>query len=490
MGQEDRGPRSIARLMALGFGGVAAVAVVVALALLLIIRDVSELVSGMRHDEHAIREGVELATVVREQRILVADALVDADAAHREAYEAGRARVAASLTDIGPLVPADEAWRLAALAEVSATIHAVFTATAFPAAARGELERARRAHREIEALGRDSGTHADAQARPQDGRMNHAHVHATDATRLGLLVGGGGGLLVVALSVGFTLRLRAAVLRPLVMLADAARRFGRGDLGARVGALGRGELGALGAAFDRMAEELAAREARLLQSERMAAIGQLAAGVAHELNNPIGIIRGYLKTMSPESDVETLREELAILDEEAAQCQRIAEDLLAYARSAELSLEQLSVRPFLAETLRRFAETPAGRAVTLELEVEDASLEVDGARLRQVVLNLLANASQASAPGEPVRLLGRREGEDYVLDVVDRGSGVAEADRERVFEPFFSKRRGGSGLGLSVCLGIVEAHRGRIEVRPAEGGGADFRVRLPLAAARREGAPT
>jgi len=473
-------PRLITRQMALGFGAVSVVALAMCAILLAIINDVSTLVSGMRHDESSIRQGLELATAVREQSLAIAHSLVHADAPPGGAYDERRREVRSRLQQIAAVVPQAERWRLQVLGEKTQRMHDQFVSSSLPAAQRGDLEESRRVYREIEALGKDAAEHADALARAVESRMAHAHVLATDSTRLGLLAGGLCVLLVVSLSVGFTLRLRAAVLRPLVTLTEAARRFGRGEFESRVGQVGEGELAALGQAFDRMVEELSLRQARLVQSERMAAIGQLAAGVAHELNNPIGIIRGYLKTMTPESDVETLREELAILDEEAAQCQRIAEDLLTYARMGELAWERIDASAFLEETARRFRESGAAAGKALVVSAEGAEVEVDGARIRQVVLNLLMNASHASPPEAPVTLRGTVEGDHYRIEVEDRGPGVDPADRHRIFEPFFSKRRGGSGLGLSVALGIVEAHRGTIQVTDAPGGGALFCVRVPL----------
>jgi signal transduction histidine kinase len=309
--------------------------------------------------------------------------------------------------------------------------------------------------------------------------MVHSHVLATRATHLGLLGGGLGALVIVALSIAFTMHLRRAVLKPLSVLTGAARRFGAGEFGARVGAVGRGELLALSQAFDRMAEELAERERRLVHNERMAAIGHLAAGVAHELNNPIGIIRGYLKTMGAKDDPQTLEEELQILDEEAAQCQRIAEDLLAYARPQVLRLERLRMKAFLDETLKRLGETPDARNARIEVNTEDFELLADPTRLRQVVLNLVLNAVQMSPEGAPVSVSGRADGDNYLLEVADRGPGIPVEDQGRIFEPFYTQRKGGSGLGLSVCLGIVRAHGGTITVESREGAGAVFRVSLP-----------
>lgn len=467
--------------MALGFGSVGLVALVMGALLLGIINDVSRLVSGMRHDEHAIRQGFELATAVREHAVHITHALLRRDQAQVDAGREWARQVRARIREVSPLVPRPDRWRARVLADITRRMHATFEKSALPAAGRGDTAEARWAYQQIESLGKAASRHADALARATESRMAHAHVLATSATRIGLLVAAACVLIVVALSVAFTLRLRAAVLKPLVILTDAARRFGRGEFRSRVGPVGRGELGALGRAFDHMAEELALREGRLVQSERMAAIGQLAAGVAHELNNPIGIIRGYLKTMSPTSEPVTLAEELAILDEEAAHCERIAADLLSYARASEMDLETIEMRSFLEETARRFRESPAATGPALEVRAEPAELEADGARIRQVVLNLLLNAAQASPPGERVLLSGAVDGQDYRILVEDRGPGVPADDRERVFEPFFSRRRGGSGLGLSVALGIVRAHRGTIAVSDAAGGGACFAVRLPLA---------
>ncbi len=474
----DRVARPLARQLAVGFGTVSVVAIAMCAFLLSIVGDVSNLVSGMRHDEHAIRQGLELATAVREQSLHLAHALIEADASHVAQYEAWHQQVAQRAEALASMIDAGERSRLAILEETTARLHTLFVDQALPAFRGGDLETGRRLHREIETLGQRAAEQADALARSVEARMAHAHVLATDSTRRGMLVGGACVLLVLALSVRYTLRLRAAVLRPLVVLTDAARRFGRGDFAQPVGPVGDGEFAALAQAFDRMSEELARREAQLVQSERMAAIGQLAAGVAHELNNPIGIIRGYLKTMTPEGDSQTLRAELAILDEEAAHCQRIAEDLLSYARTSELTLTPVDMRDFLDGTARRFGDGPLGAGRSIEVDVDRARLDVDATRLRQVVLNLLSNAAQAGPPDTPIRLRGRAHDARYVIEVEDDGPGVPPEDRQRVFEPFFSRRRGGSGLGLSVAAGIVRAHHGTIEAVEAARGG-HFRVVLP-----------
>ena len=202
-------------------------------------------------------------------------------------------------------------------------------------------------------------------------------------------------MLVLALSVGFTLRLRGAVLKPLTLLTDAAHRFGRGGFEPRIGDIGRGELADLARAFD----------------------------------------QSYLKTMTPDDRPETLWEELAIVDEEASHCQRIAEDLLSCARAGELVLDRIHADTLLDETARRPASSFPGRAGPVVVEAEPVDFDAHSSRLRQVVLNLLMNAIQASPPEAPVTLRGVLDGSHYQMDVEDRGPGVAPENRQRVFEP-------------------------------------------------------
>jgi signal transduction histidine kinase len=236
-----------------------------------------------------------------------------------------------------------------------------------------------------------------------------------------------------------------------------------------------------------MAEELEVRERRLVETERMAAIGQLAAGVAHEINNPIGIIRGYLKTMGPDSPPETLRDELQILDDEAASCQRIAEDLVAYARTPGLRSASIAMDRLLTETVRRFQETVDGAERRITLDAVPGMAYGDIGRLRQVILNLMVNAAQVSEVDGLIEVSGASvEGGAYEILVSDRGPGIPPEDRSRIFEPFFSRRAGGSGLGLAVCHGIVRAHGGSIAAEGREGGGTTFRVTVPGTAAAAE----
>lgn len=476
-----RSPRPLlARQVALALGAVGLLATAMCALMLVIISDVSGLVAGMRHDEAAIRQGLELATAVRELALETQGMTVDGER-HRSRYEDRRNQVRARIQELSPRIPEREHWRLEALGQKTQRMHDTLMAGATRAVNTGDVDELGRVRLELETLSGEAFIHADALAQIAASQMAHAHVLATDATRTGLVGGGVFVLLILGLSLWFSIRLRVAVLKPLSQLTQAARAFGGGNFEHRVGPVGQGEIAELGEAFDHMADELARREARVVHHERMAAIGQLAAGIAHEMNNPIGIIRGYLKTMRPDGDPALLAEELQILDEEAAQCQRIAEDLLAYARSDDLSTETIEIQSFLKETATRFGESTVGQGYAIAVEAASARLVGDRSRLRQVLLNLLANAAQVSTPQQEIVVRGRVDGGYYELCVEDRGPGIAQEDRRRVFEPFFTKRAGGTGLGLAVCKGIVEAHRGTIEVVDTRGQqGATFCLRLPL----------
>ncbi|NNL49051.1 MAG: HAMP domain-containing protein [Acidimicrobiia bacterium] len=477
---QHRPKRVIARRLAVSFALVSIVAVAMCGMLIALIGEVAGLVAHMQTGETAIRESLVFATSVREQYIHQAHWIIEQDPHHLEHYEEWVEQVRRGGEALQPLVPESERWRVTQVLEQSRALDEVFKSLLVPAMNRGDRASVVKYHKQADELSQRATKQADFIARSVEQRMAMDHTSATRMTNAGLLTGATCVLLVLSLSVVFTIRLRLAVLKPLEVLASAARRFGSGDFESRVGPVGEGELRAVSIAFDRMVEELEVREQRLIESERMAAIGQLAAGVAHEVNNPIQVIRGYLKTTTPESPPNVLEDELRILDEEASACQRIAEDLVAFARAPELHRSHVEMEQLLRESVRRFGETPGGTSQLVHLTAEPGEALVDAGRVRQVIRNLLVNAAHFSEPDQPIEVEGRRVGEDgYRIAISDTGPGIAPEDRTKIFEPFFTKRSGGSGLGLAVCMSIVRAHGGTISAKNNPDRGATFHVLIP-----------
>lgn len=230
---------------------------------------------------------------------------------------------------------------------------------------------------------------------------------------------------------------------------------------------------------------------QLAQSEKMSSLGQMISGVAHELNNPLTSILGYAQLMQRGLPDEALPRRIEVLGREAERCQRIVANLLSFARAREPEKRALSLNE-IAESvlaLMGYQLRADGIEITTELDAGLHSCYGDPHELQQVLINLLTNARHAiRQSGSGGRILIRTRGRDstVVLEVQDDGPGIAEALREKIFDPFYTtKPEGqGTGLGLSLVYGIVTGHGGTIAALPGSPHGAVLRVQLP---ARRRG---
>jgi PAS domain S-box-containing protein len=233
---------------------------------------------------------------------------------------------------------------------------------------------------------------------------------------------------------------------------------------------------------------------QLLQQEKLAAIGQLVSGVAHELNNPLAGVMAFSQLLlaSPGVNADTLAG-LETIHQESKRAAKIVKNLLTFARQHPPERRMTSLNEVLLDTLelRRYALRVQQIDVAVALDDALPGTWADGFQLQQVFLNLLANAEQAMAdqPGEKcMTLRSWREGERLFVAVADTGPGIAPENADRVFNPFFTTKPvgQGTGLGLSISDGIVRQHGGRIVVRSTPGAGAEFVVELPLTAAGEE----
>jgi two-component system NtrC family sensor kinase len=253
-----------------------------------------------------------------------------------------------------------------------------------------------------------------------------------------------------------------AISSRVAALRAAARALGGGDLKRRTRISGNDEFAEIARGMDEMAVDLERHQERLLRANRLASIGQVAAGVAHEINNPLGVILGFVKTMRRTEMRDD--EGLDVVEEEANQCKRIVEGLLDLARPQELVLESFDFVALARETVERIQTTGAmdGRVVVLPASTEHIPFTGDAGRLRQVLLSVLTNAAEATPPGGRISIAFETADNALVLTVRDSGAGIPPTIRARLFEPFITTKRGGVGLGLAIAQGIVEAHRGRI----------------------------
>jgi signal transduction histidine kinase len=257
-----------------------------------------------------------------------------------------------------------------------------------------------------------------------------------------------------------------------------------GGLGYLVGwlyELRRRERGALEELL-RQADALERARVGLAQSEKLAALGQLAATIAHEVRNPLAILRSSIQNLEEDpGDPDEVRRSCVFLRDEIDRLDRVTASILGYARP--LSPRLVAVRA--ADLLERvkLLQPLEVREKGLRLEVRDASsgaaIDADPDLLGQALLGLVTNAAQAAPDRSVVAVEASLTGSGVVLSVRDGGAGVPAAERERIFEPFFSTRREGHGLGLAVVRQIARAHGAEVRVGDAEGGGACFSIVLP-----------
>lgn len=299
---------------------------------------------------------------------------------------------------------------------------------------------------------------------------------------------------------------------PLQDIALAARGISTGDYTRRVAVSRQDELGVLADSFNGMAHEiedshrdlegrvaartselatalgeLRAAQESLVQKEKLAMLGLLAGGVGHELRNPLGVMTNavyYLGAVLKDSPAE-IREYLGILSTQISLSEKIVGDLLDFARIKPPRLENVSLKQVVDEQLQR-AGSPEGVSVKHDFPHDLPNVRVDRIQIGQVVLNLITNALQAmNGNGANLTLRGRRGADGYVrLDVIDTGTGMTPDQMERLFEPLFTTKARGIGLGLAVSRGLVQANGGAISAESKAGAGTTMSVSLPTADAR------
>lgn len=306
--------------------------------------------------------------------------------------------------------------------------------------------------------------------------------------------------------------------RPILELEQVAQQVASGERDVHLPVRSRDELGLLTEAFNGMTDALHAREEdlrslnreleskvrertlmleeksqellemqkELARAEKLAAIGALAAGVAHEINNPTAIIRGNTELILMEIAEESPgREEAEEVMKQTERIGRITQNLLSFARRQAPHLDQVDLNDLVNEILAQLRHQVNLAEVTLKknYDIDLPLIPGDAGQLRQVFTNILVNAVEAMGEGGILIVATDTQQETVSVSITDTGGGIAPEQRENIFNPFYSTKKRGTGLGLSVSFGIIERHGGVIEVQSQPGRGTTFTVRLP----RRQG---
>jgi two-component system NtrC family sensor kinase len=289
---------------------------------------------------------------------------------------------------------------------------------------------------------------------------------------------------------------RRLVVRPVAALVEGTRRVSEGDLSTAIPVSGRHELGELAKAFNEMTRNLADTQRQLAQADKLASVGRLAAGVAHEINNPLTGVLSYASLLRKRMEHDPPAcEDLDVIVRETVRCRGIIRGLLDFARPTAPARKSMD----LNEVVRRAVSVVMTQLtlnhvdLSLDLASDLITVQADANQIQQVVVNLMLNAADAiGEEGGQIKATTRQGPEDSIEFLLeDSGRGIAPEDLPRIFEPFFTtKGNHGTGLGLAVSWGIVEAHGGSLTVQSEPGRGTCFTLRLPTAAELEGGVPS
>ena len=269
-------------------------------------------------------------------------------------------------------------------------------------------------------------------------------------------------------------------------LVQTSQKVSQGDLSARAPVNVGGEVGLVASSFNTMLDTLQSTQDKLIQSEKLASLGQLAAGVAHELNNPLATILLYADILRRESALDLQHQtDLETIINETLRCKQIVSGLLNFARQTQVNAQPTSVNDLIQELIEIEKRHTRYEKIVFNLELEAALplAELDAAQFREVLLNLIHNAADAMPDGGKITIRTAAKPDDMIaVEVQDEGKGIPPEHLSKLFTPFFTTKPvgKGTGLGLAIIYGIVKMHRGQINVQSEVGRGTTFTISLPI----------
>lgn len=322
-------------------------------------------------------------------------------------------------------------------------------------------------------------------------------VHFSDEESRKLLAGISNALNLIALGAFLLFSLLSIVFSggvttQLNRLVDYVTALGEGRDKEQIEVNSKDEVGVLARAFEELRVKLRHRTAELVRSERLASMGQIAAGVAHEINNPLGIVLGFTQELlvaRNESDPDT--EALKVIEQETERCAKVVKDLLNLARTGEPKRKPLDLRSLLDKTLKLFTIHLRNAEISVEANYNEVPLVLgDEQQLQQVFMNVIINSIHAMDGGGKLSIslsssVAKEGGELFrwvATRIEDTGCGISAEELKHIFDPFFTTKKGkGSGLGLFIVHRLVDAHGGKVNIDSASGRGTVCTITLPAA---------
>jgi two-component system NtrC family sensor kinase len=337
-------------------------------------------------------------------------------------------------------------------------------------------------------------------------------IHAIMGTTMLLM-----GITILTVSAIIVLFIQKAVYRPVRELAEGTTRVAAGDFNHAIPARSEDEIGQLAKSFNTMTQrlksadreikdliknlekkvrertaELKAAQYQLLQSEKLASIGKLSATIAHEINNPLNGILTYTKLIErklangslKKEEIPKFRSYLAIMERETERCSTIVRNLLDFARQREPSLKpDVDINEVVEEALSLLANQIALQEITVDKQYGQLPpIMADATQLRQVFLNIILNSCEAMNNGGILTIttaFSEKRKKVVRAEITDNGLGIDEKDLSKIFDPFFTSKEQGTGLGLSVVYGIISSHHGTVQVKSKVGEGTTIIITLP-----------
>jgi signal transduction histidine kinase len=298
----------------------------------------------------------------------------------------------------------------------------------------------------------------------------------------GLIIGVGGAAL-----------LARRITKPLDKLVDGTVKISKGDFSQKIVIDTQDEIGDLAQSFNDMIyqlqltrERMEAANRRLVQAEKLASIGRISASIAHEIRNPLTSVKLNIQKVMESQNLDELdKEHLDISQEGIGHIENFIKEMLNFTRVSELQLDYFSVEQIVDESIKMIRNTLKLKDVELVKEVQEKlpQVLVDGDKIRQVILNILHNACEAVEKGGKIiitlSLLKGRRGRKIRFRISDNGPGIPKKDRENIFEPFYTTKSTGIGLGLANARKIINQHKGTIRAVLNKESGACFEILIP-----------